>query len=189
MKICTVKDCENIIRARGFCVKHWKRWRKGKSLTKKSNIEKYAYEIFWERVDVKNTNECWEWAGNTRGNGKLQYGMFCHKSKVHSAHRYSYLLHHGEIPSLVGDYRGSCICHTCDNTLCVNPKHLFVATHSENMKDKKNKGRTTHKEYCKRGHKYNKKNTYITKKGLRHCRACQGARRAEKRIKEYANFN
>ena len=34
-----------------------------------------------------------------------------------------------------------CICHTCDNTACCNPNHLFEGTHLENMQDKVRKGR------------------------------------------------
>lgn len=50
-------------------------------------------------------------------------------------HRYIYECYNGKIP------KGLCICHTCDNTLCINPQHLFLGTISDNNKDKTQKGR------------------------------------------------
>ena len=35
------------------------------------------------------------------------------------------------------------VLHTCDNTMCINPEHLFLGTHKENMDDMYNKGRGT----------------------------------------------
>jgi len=36
---------------------------------------------------------------------------------------------------------GECACHRCDNPACCNPFHIFVGSHSDNMKDAQAKGR------------------------------------------------
>jgi hypothetical protein len=40
--------------------------------------------------------------------------------------------------------RGMLIMHTCDNPLCINPDHLRLGTHAENMQDRNLKGRCRH---------------------------------------------
>ena len=89
-----------------------------------------AKDFLLSRV-VKKENGCWEYTKIT----KQRYGYICFKGKHDSAHRFSYIVHHGAIPY------NMIICHKCDNPPCVNPDHLFLGTHKENMQDMINKKR------------------------------------------------
>ena len=94
-------------------------------------------ERFWSKVNKREEHECWEWMGTVivRAKGK-GYGHFhLGGSKKVSAHRMCYMLSIGRIPE------GLFVLHTCYNPSCVNPKHLFLGTHKENMDDMVNKGR------------------------------------------------
>lgn len=90
---------------------------------------------FWEKVDVKNKNECWIWNSTTDKNG---YGIFKLGNKDVKAHRVSWEFHSGSIPL------GMQILHKCDNPPCINPNHLFLGTPQDNMDDKKKKGRSVY---------------------------------------------
>lgn len=78
---------------------------------------------------------CWLWIGGRSSSG---YGSMPSGRKIgnEGAHRFSYRHHKGEIPA------GMFVCHKCDTKTCVNPAHLFLGTHQENMDDCKAKGRT-----------------------------------------------
>jgi hypothetical protein len=52
------------------------------------------------------------------------------------AHRHSWTLRNGALPS------GKWVLHKCDNRSCVNPEHMFIGDHEENMKDMSLKGRS-----------------------------------------------
>lgn len=87
---------------------------------------------FWSKVNKHP--DCWLWTGNRL---KAGYGKFMISSKngMTTAHRVSWMLHRGPIPD------GMFVLHSCDNPPCVNPDHLFLGTHTDNMKDCMSKGR------------------------------------------------
>lgn len=77
---------------------------------------------------------CWLWTGGRYSNG---YGSMPSGKKAGNepAHRFAYRTFKGVIPA------GLFVCHKCDTKSCVNPDHLFLGTHQQNMNDMVAKGR------------------------------------------------
>lgn len=80
---------------------------------------------------------CWLWTGPTshNGYGKLSGCRSRGFKRMTFAHRLSYMIFRGPIP------KGMEVCHRCDNPPCVRPDHLWLGTHTDNMRDAKRKGR------------------------------------------------
>lgn len=112
-------------------------------------------ERFWLKVDRSNPDGCWLWIAAVDGKG---YGLLAEKTpgskrvRVHKAHRYSWELVHGPI------FGGLFVLHRCDTPECVNPDHLFLGTHADNMRDMVAKGRW--KGGRKRGPNYRPRRRY-----------------------------
>lgn len=97
---------------------------------------------FWEYVE--KTETCWLWRGGTTGNG---YGAYRFNKIPRKAHHIAYILTHGELPKLSAKHiDGLVIMHSCDNTLCVNPLHLSLGTHMQNIQDRQMKQRNARGE-------------------------------------------
>ena len=77
-------------------------------------------------------DDCWLWHGSTsKGYGRIKLN----KTTRILAHRMSYLLYVGPIPE-------DTLClHTCDESRCCNPSHLFLGTQKDNLQDMYEKGR------------------------------------------------
>lgn len=95
-------------------------------------------ERFWAKVDKScGPDACWPWTGsrNPRKGRQMDYGHFWNGSRSMPAHRFSWELANGPVPS------GLFVLHRCDNPPCCNPEHLFAGTHRDNMADMNAKGR------------------------------------------------
>lgn len=101
------------------------------------------------RIDILENREpvpfcgCYLWMRGTNGAG---YGMVWFGGRMQLAHRIVYETFFGPIPD------GAHVLHKCDTPLCCNPRHLFLGTTVDNMRDCWEKGRNYFQNGGERGH-------------------------------------
>lgn len=92
-------------------------------------------ERFWEKVDVRGPDDCWNWTAKVDRDGYGRIGTGGHYGTMLRAPRYSYLLHYGV------DLGNQWVLHSCDNPSCVNPRHLRIGDAHDNNQESFDKGR------------------------------------------------
>lgn len=126
--------------------------------------------VFDGRVN-KTSNGCWQWTGLLT---KAGYGAMFARGE-HGAHRVSWLLHRGPIPT------GLQLDHLCRNRACVNPDHMEPVTVRENvLRGEGPAARHARQTTCLHGHLFDEANTYPYRGGRR-CRQCGRDAAAKKR--------
>ena len=148
LKICCAGECNKPTKKGDkYCSMHRAR------LSRHGRLDKANYLEIIFKNSKSMANGCIEWQGFRTEDG---YGRRRFRGFKCLVHREVYALtHHITIPF------GLIVCHTCDNPPCINPAHLFLGTHKDNVQDCVKKGR--HKGSLnspfKKGNQYARKTT------------------------------
>lgn len=187
--ICAVEECPGVPTARGWCDKHYRRWRKYGDVSVVQSPLEYVrradlVEKFWSLVNTEGPpsprfpelGPCWIWTGTIAYNGYGQLSITYDWERITwAAHRFAYELIVDVIPE------GLELDHLCCVRNCVNPQHLEPVTHAENIArahargsyNRISNGSITE---CPQGHPYDEANTYTDKEGRSYCRQCLAAK-------------
>ena len=93
-------------------------------------------EYLKDRVAISDDTQCWNWTRHRDGNG---YGRGCMENTMFKANRAAWIAFRG----VLNDEH---VLHKCHNRACINPDHLYLGTHAENMRDMGEAGRVYKKQ-------------------------------------------
>lgn len=107
------------------------------------NVDPRAMITRFEDKFIPEPNSgCWLWLGALDVNRYARFGV---KGRNCKASRVSYALYKCEEPGALH------VLHKCDTPQCVNPDHLFLGTHQDNVADRVAKGREGDRSGLKNG--------------------------------------
>lgn len=148
-------------------------------------LDLYDSDTFWSCVNPHGgtdheydrlataEGECWHWL---RSEGSA-YGRFETRAGQEAAHRVAWK----ELGRPIQDEEF--LDHLCRNTKCVNPAHLEIVTHAENVR----RGLQANKTHCNHGHPLDGANIIYRKRGESRIKACAICLR-ESRRKSMAKY-
>lgn len=118
-------------------------------------------KTFYDKVIRRDG--CWLWCDVPH------YGMSTFDGKSIGTHRLSWMIQNGPIPN------GMMVLHRCDTRACINPKHLYLGTAKDNIRDcvARKRHPELQRTHCERGHPFSGDNLHITKQGHRRCKTCK----------------
>lgn len=125
---CSILNCPLPAKSKGLCKRHYQqKWRTGSPEIVRPNPHGTLAERFWRHVAKGAPGECWLWTGFR---DKDDYGKCRDGEANRGAHIVSWEIHFGPVPE------GVFVLHNCNHPPCVNPSHLKLGDHQENMDDR-----------------------------------------------------
>lgn len=161
MRTCGIAFCDARHYARGWCYNHYMQW------FRTGQVREEPWPSFEERFWAKTETDgaCWLWTGGLFSTG---YGQVHYNRKTMLAHRVAWYLATGSMPS-------GHLHHSCGVKRCVNPAHLHQHDRKSHAAEHKRLGNASghgRETCCPAGHPYDEANTYVDRKGSRHCKRC-----------------